>query len=320
MGSLDDAKTSLSRALRLGAEGQTEEAERSFNEAERLLKEAITEDPANAQAHLTYARLLEARQQYDEAEVEYREARRLDPTDGTIQAAYETMQEKRQRADEVAAMLGSIEVEPLPTPLEPAVEEEVREAEIAPWVEEVPPVEEVPLEVEIPSPQEADRHWALAVFRVEQGDLAGAEEAFQQALDLASRHTEALKAYGSLLLGQQRYAEAKEHLATLMEVDPSAVEACLAGRPIDTSPPLLALRGWLYARQGESEAAEPLLRKAVELEPERVEWVVAYAGLLVDLNRGQEAIEWLHDAFARELDDAALHREYARLMAEQESR
>jgi len=190
-------------------------------------------------------------------------------------------------------------------------------AEIAREMGEALLVKESPVKAEMPSPQESDRHWALGVYRVEQGDLASAEEAFQQALDLAPRHAEALKAYGSLLLDQQRYAKAEERLATLMEVDPSAVDTCLAGRPIDTSAPLLALRGSLHARQGDWETAEPLLRKALELEPEHVEWIVTYVRLLNGLNRSPEAIERLRDAFAQKLGYAALHCEYVRLMAEQ---
>ncbi len=477
MRSLDNARLILSRALGLmRADGQTAEAETYFDAAGKLLKEAIAEDPMNAQVHFTYAQFWEARQRYDEAGVRYRDALGLAPTDETIQAAYEAMQVKRERdelvkrpgaveveapplgpiveeeervakaapeveeaplieegpvkieepyqdasglaptdepiqaayeavqvereRDELAKMFEAVEVEASLTPpaIEPVVEEERRVAEIAPEVEEAPlveegpveidepywdapglaptdepiqadyeavqvkrerdelakmfeaveaeasptppafepiveeeefmtkialeveealPVEEVPAEAEMPSPQEADRHWALGVYRVEQGDLASAEEAFQQALGLAPRHAEALKAYGSLLLDQQRYAEAEEHLATLMEVDPLVVKTCLAGRPVDTSPPLLALYGSLHARQGELEAAEPLLRKALKLEPKRVEWIVAYVRLLNGLNRSLEAIEWLHNAFAQELDHAALHREYARLMAEQ---
>ncbi len=393
MRSLDNARLILSRALGLmRADGQTAEAETYLDAAEKLLKEAIAEDPMNAQVHYTYARFWEARRQYDEAGVRYRDALSLDPTDGTIQAAYEAMQVKRER-DESAKRLGAVEAE-APPALEPVVEEEELMAEIAPEVEEAPlveeieepyrdapgldptnetipvayeamqvereldelakmleaveaeasltppafepiveeeervaeialemeealPVEEVPVEAEMPSPQESDRLWALGVYRVEQRDLVSAEEAFQQALGLAPRHAEALKAYGSLLLDQQRYAEAEERLATLMEVDPSAVDTCLAGRPIDTSAPLLALRGSLHERQGELEVAEPLLRKALELETERVEWIVAYVRLLNGLNRSPKAIERLRDAFAQELDHAALHREYARLMAEQ---
>ena len=477
MKSLDNARLILSRALGLmRADGQTAEAEDYLNAAEKELKEAIAEDPMNAQVHFTYAQLWEARQRYDEAGVRYRDALSLDPTDGTIQAAYEAMQAQRER-DELAKRLGAVEAEASPTPpalepvveeeervaeiapeveeaplveevpveieelyrdapgldptngiipvayeamqvererdelakmfeavaaeasstppaLEPVVEEEERVAEIAPEVEEAPlveevpaekeepyrdapglaptdepiqaayeavqvererdelakmfeaveaeasltppafepiveeeefmteialeveealPVEEVPVEAEIPSPQ--DRYWALGIYRVEQGDLASAEEAFKRALDFAPRHEGALKAYSSLLLDQQRYTEAEEHLATFMEVDPSAVDTCLAGR--DTSAPLLKLRGSLHARQGELEAAEPLLRKALELEPKRVEWIVTYAKLLDELNRRPEAIEWLRGALAQELDHVALHCEYIRLIAEQ---
>jgi len=214
--------------------------------------------------------------------------------------------------------VGAVEAEASPTPpvLEPVVEEEERVAEIAPGMEEAPPIGEGPVGIEKPY-REVDGYWALGIYKVEERDLIGGEEAFLQALNIEPCHAGALEKYSSLLLDQERYLEALTYLTSLAKVAPSAVDTCLAGRPIDTSASLLALRGSLRARQGDREAAEPLLRKALELEPKRVEWIVDYAKLLDELNRRTEAIEWLRGALIQELGHVALHREYARLMAEQ---
>jgi tetratricopeptide (TPR) repeat protein len=300
---------SLSRAVALERLGKTGEAELYYNEAERHLRAAIANTPADARLCFSYARLLEGRKRYDEAEIQYQKALDLDPEDETIRLNYQSMQDRRQRIDGLDDMLDETDAEkPLPPAFEP-------ERATMPEVSPAPPVVETPAVREGLS-REVDGYWALGVVKVEQGDLVSGEENFKLALDIAPRHLKTLKSYGSLLLNQKRYKEAEDLLAILMEIDPLAVESCLAEHPIDVDSSLLMLRGALYMRQGELEAAAPFLQQALEQEPEHVDWIIAYARLLVGLNCTPQAIDWLHKALASGLDDVTLHREYARLMSQ----
>ncbi|MBN1889181.1 MAG: tetratricopeptide repeat protein [Thermoflexales bacterium] len=300
MGSLDQAKLNFAQGMRLQLEGDPQTAQARFDVAEELFKQAVVQEPANAQAYSGYARLLDACQRYGEAETHYLKALELDPDDGTIREAYETMQSKLEHTDQVEKDVGDSPVLSSPPGPEPA-------PQIV--VEEQAPASSIS--------QEVDGYWALGALKAEQGDWEGAEEAFQQALDLDSHHIEALKAYSSLLLDQQRYEQAEGYLATLMEIDVSCADDCLASRPLDTTPALLALRAALDARQEALESARSLLLQALEIEPDHIARVAMYGQILVELNLEQEAAEWLRNALDRGLEDAALHRAYAQLMARQ---
>lgn len=314
MGSFEDARLKLGQALGLRANKQVMEANLRFSEAESLLKRAMTEGPPQAQVYYTYARLLTELKRYSEAETEYERALNLDSTDSRIKDDYEKMRKRRQ-----AAEFATIPLTPEPEIPSSPIELEENVPEVLP--ETPSPAPDMPLtdepETVEASSQEADGYWALGVLKVEQDDVAGGEEAFQQALHLAPRHARTLTAYSLLLLNQQRYSEAEEYLALLAEVDPPAVERYFAGQTLDSNPDLLALQGLLYARQNELEAARPFLAKALELVPNQVTWAVAYIRSLTGPEHRHKAITWLQAAFARGLEEAALHREYAGLLAKQ---
>jgi tetratricopeptide (TPR) repeat protein len=319
---LDNAKQSLSKALGAMANEDGETARPFFEQAEKLLIEALTKDPRDAQVRATYGRLLEARQRYEEAEEQYERALEIDPTDATVRAAHKNIQSRRQRADQTTVI--EKEFDTVTTPV-PGIQKHDWPTGVAGSEQQTWSVTESPVSPDGSTPlppkaaalsEEVDGYWALGLLKLERGELADAEEALKQGLALMPDHTGALKSYSTLLLDQRRYEEAWQYLSTLQRVNPTDVEECLERASTEPSPPLLALRAFLLHEQGEVAAAEPLLREALEAEPDNVNWTVAYAGLLVDLRRHQEATDYLGEAIERGLDHAAIHREYAKAMIE----
>jgi tetratricopeptide (TPR) repeat protein len=160
-------------------------------------------------------------------------------------------------------------------------------------------------------------HCALGDFNLAQGDLEGAEEEYQAALKIDPFYIPARRAGASLLLREQRYAAAQEHLGVLLEVDRAAFENLFTQLSEVEQADLVWLRGAVHLQAQELEQAEPLMRRALELEPHRSDWVRGYAALLIRLNKKLEGIKQLSAALSQNSNDAALHRDYARLMAEE---
>ena len=99
-----------------------------------------------------------------------------------------------------------------------------------------------------------------------------------------------------------------------------AVEALRAGRGeeaealfkevLAVSPGLAAVHynlGYLYAQRGDTAAAEPAYRKAIELQPDALDAYVALSTLLASHQREAEALELLQGASSRFAASAPFH-------------
>jgi tetratricopeptide (TPR) repeat protein len=165
-------------------------------------------------------------------------------------------------------------------------------------------------------PEKIKRLLALARMYIEDCQLDDAEETLAEVLQIAPNHPQALREYVGLLMGQGRYHQAKSYLQTLLEADRPSFEMCFADQP-DAPPEFQWLRGDLYQATGDLDAAEPLVRAALEANPSDIGRIQGYVELLLGLGRKPEATDYLCDAVKRLPNEAALHREYARLLADQ---
>ncbi len=322
MGLLEEAKDKVTQALLAGiGDGPEQEVEVLYDEAEQVFKQALEIEGPGLEVCLHYGRLLMQRGRPEEARRQYDQAQQFDPDNEALNKAYQELErlhpqsevefdllEEDGGGDEVAFSSPEPEIAPsdlLDSPTTPA------------WVgeESSRTVVKVVVVPEI-SATEADEYWALGDYRKdEEGNLTGAEIAYQTALEYDAYHRRTLQAYSLLLLEQARYTEAEEYLTRLAEVDPAAIENCFAELAADVQPELLALQARLHLGQNATMEAESLLRQALKAEPDRVDWMVDYVKLLNELERPEEAIGYLRAAFARQPEAAPLHREYARLMA-----
>ncbi len=84
--------------------------------------------------------------------------------------------------------------------------------------------------------------------------------------------------------------------------------ASLAPRDFEYGPELALLGGQLAALEGEDAIAEEGFGVALEAEPRRPEFVIAYAGFLRDRDRETEALALVDDALTGAPDDEGLRR------------
>lgn len=142
------------------------------------------------------------------------------------------------------------------------------------------------------NPELGEAWTTLGAIRHEELDFAGAEEAFQRALELAPQHPKTLHWYGYFLYDTARQDEADRLLRAALERDP-------------LSPILNYAVAMNLIVMGEFAEAENGLRSIMETDPE---FAWAYEGM-AELNwRGRnrlpEAIEWYRRAIAYDASSA----------------
>ena len=92
-----------------------------------------------------------------------------------------------------------------------------------------------------------------------------------------------------------------------------ALLVCLSGAAYGASSPEVIAwfrQAQMFERIGRNDQAAALYRRIWQAEPARVDAPIRGAQLLLDLNRGAEAVAWLGEATARSPDEALLWVEY----------
>ncbi len=129
--------------------------------------------------------------------------------------------------------------------------------------------------------------WGRAAF--DTGETETARAALNRALDLDPKEIEALRALGELEMEQGRFAEASELFRRLSdETHGSAHAGFLLGRALDA--------------MGEKEEAVRVLEKAAKADPQYVEIRAQLAGVLVAVQRHDDA--WVQYAKVADFDPA----------------
>jgi len=162
----------------------------------------------------------------------------------------------------------------------------------------------------------------------DEGDLAGAEQAFRLAVGIAPNDAEAQGALGDVLMALGCYAEAAEALNRADFLDPgrphrlaalaeallaagapaAAAETCrrwMAIRP-DSAPALLALADALLALGDAAGAAAPL-REAAGLAPDDADTAARLCRTLTGLGQPLDALELAQPALRRNPGHPPLH-------------
>lgn len=121
---------------------------------------------------------------------------------------------------------------------------------------------------------------------VGEGEARRLKRALKDAQDDPASHL----AYGRLLHARGQVADALDHYGAALERRPDDVEC-------------LALAGAAYLSVGEREAAEPLLRKALELDPEDVTSRRNLAWLLLRTDRAADAAAAFDEVLVQENGD-----------------
>jgi TolB-like protein/DNA-binding SARP family transcriptional activator/Flp pilus assembly protein TadD len=141
--------------------------------------------------------------------------------------------------------------------------------------------------------QSADAHAAFAVALWWQRDWPGAERELRRAIALNPGHGDAHGWYALLLSGMGRSAEALEQSRQGAEMDPltsvplanhghhcffsgdydCAIDRLRTSFDVGNYPPALALLGVIYARKGMFVEAIRSVQRAIELAPERTEFL-----------------------------------------------
>lgn len=146
---------------------------------------------------------------------------------------------------------------------------------------------------------DANFYTKLAELQEQAGNLAGAEQQYQRALQTSAKHVPALLGLARLQDRQGKQAEAAVFYRQAIEADPN-----------DPSPHNDL--GLLLARGGDLEGAAQELEQAVELDPSRALFHNNLATVFVDLGRYPEALDELTKAHG----DAVGHYNLGYLLAE----
>jgi tetratricopeptide (TPR) repeat protein len=159
-------------------------------------------------------------------------------------------------------------------------------------------------------PEDAQPHVSLARYYVQSGNLPGAVEAFETALELQPMRVKVRAELATILQQLHRYVESKSQYLQCLEIIPDDAEflsgyaSCLletgdsdaarayANRALAASPeliPALYLVGKLDLSMGDSEAALPRLEQAFKAMPYSPEIRYNYASALRNTGRMEEA-------------------------------
>ncbi len=117
---------------------------------------------------------------------------------------------------------------------------------------------------------------ALGRLDLEQGDLTAARKGYERSLAIDSRHLQARYELAFLRIEERRYEEAEVLLAGLVQELPDSIEA-------------LSELGYLYRSTGRLRRALETYRRALELNPESPEVLLAYSVALCDWGETAEA-------------------------------
>jgi tetratricopeptide (TPR) repeat protein len=124
--------------------------------------------------------------------------------------------------------------------------------------------------------REAAAFLAVAEIKDRSGDVAGAERAFRQAIDVDPRFVEARTTYAAFLLDEGRAADAE---AELVKAHEAAPDDELANRAVAA----------LYLATGRPEAAEPYLQRAADRPVQTLKSSLALADYYGSLGRYDDA-------------------------------
>jgi TolB-like protein/Tfp pilus assembly protein PilF len=136
------------------------------------------------------------------------------------------------------------------------------------------------------APGLAEAHASLGLIRLNQGDHAVAEQAFERAIELNPNYTMAHVWHGLVLTSQGRYREAAAHMRDAFRLDP-------------LSPIINANVGFDALRFGDHPEAEARFAAAIEIDPA---FQVPYSGMArLNAARGslEVALRWIERAIER---------------------
>lgn len=137
-------------------------------------------------------------------------------------------------------------------------------------------------------------HYMLALSAWKSGDLAKAEQSFDQALALDPHHVKSLVNASRVFIEQKKHDEAIDRLTRASEIDPESVE-------------VLRLLARTYQSQGKTDDAIAAYQRAIEVNDIDV-WSMNNLGLLLlEAQRADEALPLFAKAAERRSDVAAFH-------------
>jgi Flp pilus assembly protein TadD len=126
-------------------------------------------------------------------------------------------------------------------------------------------------------PDNAWGHYMLGLSAWKDGNVAGAESAFEKALSIDPRHVKSLVNLSRVLIDQKRHDDAIDRLTRAADIDPESTE-------------VYRLLGRTSAAQGKTEEAMQAYRRAIELN-ELDAWSMNNLGLLfLEKQRAEEAL------------------------------
>jgi tetratricopeptide (TPR) repeat protein len=153
-------------------------------------------------------------------------------------------------------------------------------------------------------PQSVPAHESAAAAMLSVGDFFGAEFHVMQILDLMDDSTEAWLLVSNLLA---RSADPAKADATLEQI--------LARREHASSGDVLYARSQLAVQAQNLPQAFELARRAVENDPERIEFLTWAGRLALNLKLPETGLEYIHQAWKLDPDDHDLALAYADLLA-----
>jgi tetratricopeptide (TPR) repeat protein len=137
-------------------------------------------------------------------------------------------------------------------------------------------------------------HYMLGLSAWKSGDLAKAEQAFEQALAVDPHHVKSLVNASRVFIEQKKHDDAIDRLTRAAEIDPESVE-------------VLRLLGRTYHAQGRTDDAIAAYQRAIEVNDIDV-WSMNNLGLLLlEAKRADEALPFFARAAERRSDVAAFH-------------
>jgi Flp pilus assembly protein TadD len=143
-------------------------------------------------------------------------------------------------------------------------------------------------------PDNAWGHYMLGLSAWKDGNVAGAESAFEKALSIDPRHVKSLVNLSRVLIDQKRHDDAIDRLTRAADIDPESTE-------------VNRLLGRTYAAQGKTEEAMQAYRRAIELN-ELDAWSMNNLGLLfLEKQRAEEALSLFTKAAELRKEVPAFH-------------
>lgn len=222
----------------------------NFDEAEKLLRQAIDLAPDNIEYRLRLAELLRDRKDLDGAIAEYRRCLELDPDHAEAHLNYGVVLAMRDRLDEAVREFEKA------LQLRPDYEDAHRNLAMA--LTRLGRSDEAARHFAAAGASEIGTELAQALVLQEQGRLDEAFEHYRKVLEASPNHLDALLACGGIELARQHYTEALGYYRRALELAPSVARAHYGV-------------GTAYLFLGRTEQALEHLRRAVQLRPDFAE-------------------------------------------------